>query len=426
MKNNHSKMIKGYFILIMSMCLFNGHVISQILTIDSVLVKIESNHPELQMYEAQIKAMDSYAKGAKAWDAPQFSTGLYMTPYNVSLWKADPSTMGSQGMGSLMFTAQQMIPNPKKLNANQSLMLGMSGAEKENRTAIRNQFFAQAKTAYNEWLILKKKLVVANSTEDLMKFMISTAENRYTYNKEKLNTIYKTKASLYELNNMQIMLKNDIQQKRILLNALMNRDKNLEYDIDTIYAIKNYENNLIDTAQLVSHRSDIRSIEQSIRIAKLKQTYENSKRLPDFGIRYDHANTFGSQPNQFSLMGMITVPIAPWSSKMYQSNVAGLNFEINSLQKKKESILNESSGMLQSLKLEISNKKQQLTMYEKNIIPALNNNYQTSLLAYQQNTEELFMVLDALQTLKMAQLEHLNQLGDLLKLQVEFEKQMEN
>ena len=65
-------------------------------------------------------------------------------------------------------------------------------------------------------------------------------------------------------------------------------------------------------------------------------------------------------------------------------------------------------------------------MYEKNIIPALNNNYQTSLLAYQQNTEELFMVLDALQTLKMAQLEHLNQLGDLLKLQVEFEKQMEN
>jgi len=46
----------------------------------------------------------------------------------------------------------------------------------------------------------------------------------------------------------------------------------------------------------------------------------------------------------------------------------------------------------------------------------LQKNYQTTLLAYEQNTEELFVVLDAWQALNMAQLEYLNQQQELLQL----------
>jgi outer membrane protein TolC len=258
-----------------------------------------------------------------------------------------------------------------------------------------------------------------------MQLMIKTAESRYAYNKEKLNTIYKTKASLFELNTMEIMLSSEIEQKRITLNTLMNRDKNTLFKIDTNYQLKSFEVAALDTGKLASHLSEVKSIDQSIQLAKLRQNVENSKRLPDFGIKYDHMNTFGTQANLYSLMGMITVPIAPWSSKMYSSNAAALNHEINSLQRKKESVLNETSGMLQGLRSELAGKKQQVLLYETKIIPAFQNNYQTSILSYQQNTEELFMVLDALQTLKMAQITYLDKVGELLKLQVEFEKLLE-
>jgi hypothetical protein len=35
------------------------------------------------MYDADIQSMDAAAKG-RSWMAPQVSTGLFMTPYNIN------------------------------------------------------------------------------------------------------------------------------------------------------------------------------------------------------------------------------------------------------------------------------------------------------------------------------------------------------
>jgi len=387
---------------------------SQVLTLDSITNTIKKSHPDLQMYDLQMKALNSYAAGAKSWDAPQIGTGLYMTPYNLA-----------PNMGSWMFTIQQMIPNPAKLKANQNYMQSMSSVEQQTKNYEENQLLSQAKMNYFEWLVLKQKQLILKNNEDLLAFIIKVSEARYAYEKEKLNSIYKAKAALAELNNMQLMIENDILQKRISLNTLMNRDKNQLFEIDTNFIIQNYENELVDTTTLSHQRSDIKQFNQSIQVSLLKQKFEESKRKPDFGIRYDHATAFGSQPNQFSVMGMISIPIVPWSAKMFKANIKGLIFEVQAIEKQRESALNEANGMIQSLQQQIKSKKKQVKLYQDNIISALNNNYKTTLLAYEQNTEELFMVLDAWQSLQMAQLEYMNQLKDLLLLQVEFENKIE-
>ncbi len=74
------------------------------------------------------------------------------------------------------------------------------------------------------------------------------------------------------------------------------------------------------------------------------------------------------------------------------------------------------------MKTEIEAKRRQVTLFEGSIIPALRNNYKTMLLAYEQNTEELFMLFDAWESLYMTQLEYLSQLQQLLTLQVELER----
>jgi hypothetical protein len=57
---------------------------------------IKTNNPQLKMYDADIQSMDAAAKGAKSWMAPQINTGLFMTPYNVKMWKANEmNRMGS-------------------------------------------------------------------------------------------------------------------------------------------------------------------------------------------------------------------------------------------------------------------------------------------------------------------------------------------
>ncbi len=124
-------------------------------------------------------------------------------------------------------------------------------------------------------------------------------------------------------------------------------------------------------------------------------------------------------------MGMISIPISPWSSKMYKSTSKGIDYQIKGYQKQREAIINEATAMVESVKWRINTQKKQISLYQKAMLPALEKNYKTSLLAYEQNTEDLFVVLDAIQALQMANMELLNKKQELLLLQVEYEKTIE-
>lgn len=406
--------------------ILSGHfnALSQVLTLDSVLNTIELNRAELRMYDSRINAYQAYSEGARSLDAPQLGVGFFMTPYNPTMWKSDPE-MNTNGMGSLMFSSQQMFMNPKKLDANAEYMKSMSGVELEMKNSMKNELFSMAKMNYYELVILKKKIRILNESEAILNYLIQSTELKYNYGMDKLNSYYKAKGMLGDIQSMKIMTVNEIDQKMVEINTLMNRDKTIVFDVDTLLVYQNYETKMIDSSTISLSRSDFKLITQNENVLRTKQEYENSKRLPDFGIKYDHMLTFGTQPQQFSLMAMVSIPIVPWSSKMYKSNVKGLTFEIESLKWQQQAFVNEVNGTLENLKIKMKSKKQQIELNETVIIPSLKRNYEVALLAYNQNNEELFMVLDAWQNLKLAQLSLLDQIMELLLLQTQFENQLE-
>ena len=393
--------------------------IAQTMKLDAIIDSITTSHPVVKMYNNEIRAMDEAAKGAKSWMPPDFSTGLWMTPYNPGLWKK--TDMGP-GMGQYMIGGQQMIANRKKLNADAAYMQAMSSVEQENKNASLNELTNDAKQFYYEWVILKKKLVVIGQNERLLNFMIKSAELRYKNGLGKISAYYKAKAALGNLQNMQLMFENDIKERRIRMNALMGRNAMIDFDIDTSYLVKDYSNIVFDSTLFYSNRSDLKAIDRDINITWLKQDAERQSLKPQFGIRYEHMFGFGGLPMQYSLMGMMKVPLTKWSSKMNKANIESLKWKADALQSQKEMMVNEYSGMAYGMLNEISLKKKQLKLYEDNIMPALTNNYKTMQLGYEQNTEELFMLFDAWETLNMTQLEYINQLKELLLMQVQLER----
>jgi len=134
---------------------------------------------------------------------------------------------------------------------------------------------------------------------------------------------------------------------------------------------------------------------------------------------------WAQQPWQFSLMAMVRVPLTNASQKMVKANVTSLKWEAVSLSQQKQMILNEATGMAYGMVKEMEVKKKQLKLYADNILPALQKNYQSVQLAYNQNTEELFMLYDAWETLNMTELEYTDLLGQLLAMQAELEKILE-
>lgn len=414
--------IKSKYYFVLGLILSCITVKAQTLSLDEVLTNVKTNNPQLKMYDADIQSMDAAAKGAKSWMAPQVSTGFFMTPYNTKMWKADEM---NPGMGNLMLGVTQMIPNASKLKADFNYMNTMSSVEAENKNYTSNQLNAIAKTNYYQWLILNKKVKIANGNLLLLEYMIKSMEIRYQYNMDKLPTYYKAKSQYSILENMIVMLLNDISQKRIMLNTLMARDKNTAFEIDPTYKLNDFDFVKSDSISLSQNRSDVKAIEKTISLNQLKIAAEKTKLFPEFGVRYDHMFAFGEQPQQFSLMLMVNIPFAPWSSKMNKANINSFQIKNESLNFQKQMILNEASGMISGMNIELANLKKQYDISEKNIIPALRRNYDTAIIAWQNNTGDLFVVLDAWEALNMAQMETLDKLQAILNTQVEIEKQLE-
>ena len=406
-------MKKLKYILPFMIYLLVQQVNAQVLTLDSVLSAVEKNNPMLKMYDEMVNAENTYAEGAKSWMPPTFSAGLWQTPYSDI----------SQGM--FMVSGEQMIPNPSKLNANQKYMQGMAAVDKEAKQAQQNQLFSEAKDAYFEWVVLRKKYIVLNQIDSLLNYLLQTAQLRYKYSKEKLDNIYKAQADLYELRNMEAMLVADMKMKNVMLNTLMKRDKDFVFDVDTTLPMHSYESVSSDSAAIALARSDVKQLDASKNLLKLQQDYENSKRLPDFGISASHMQSLGMMPNQFSIMGMVTIPIAGWSSRMYKSTVKGLNNQMNAVEYQKQNLVNMVSGEIVMLQVEIKTTKQQISNYQNNIVPAYYKSYQAALMAYEQNTGDLFIVLDAFKMYRMQSMNELDELSQLFKLQVEYEREME-
>ncbi len=415
------KIIYLFFCLIIFYTLPAGA--QKIMNINSIVDSIKTGNPSFKMYDADIRSMDEAAKGAKSWMPPEVSTGLWMVPYNTSLWKK--GDMGATGMGQYMIGGQQMLPNKKKQNADAAYMKAMSSVSKERKNATLNELINDAKKFYYEWIIIEKKLVVLDQNEKLLDFMIKNTEIRYKNGLEKISAYYKAKAALGNIKNMQLMFENDIREKRIRINSLMGRNAMTDFDIDTAYQVNDYSSVVFDSTLFYNSRSDLKAIDKDINITWLKQETERQSLKPQFGIRYEHMFGFGGFPQQFTLMGMMKIPMAKWSAKMNKANIESLKWKANALQSQKAMMVNEYSGMAYGMRNEIELKKKQLKLYEDNIIPALRNNYKTMQLGYEQNTEELFMLFDAWETLNMTQLEYLNQLQQLVTMQVELERILE-
>jgi outer membrane protein TolC len=415
--------MKRAFGLCLILGLLHNIAIAQSMRLSDILDSIAQSHPAAKMYDAEIQSMDAASEGARNWMAPEISSGFWMTPYNTNLWKKGDA--GSAGMGQYMISAEQMFPNQKYNKANEKYLRALSSVEAEHKKSTLNDLFAQAKENYIEWIVAEKKLSVIDEGNRLLQLMISNAETRYKNGLGKVSAYYKAKAAQGGLEKNRIMLENEALQKRIALNTLMNRDKLTEFSIDTSYSIADYGSKLFDSTLFYTNRSDIKAVDQSIQLSYLSQQVETESLRPQFGVQFAHMFGFGGFPEQFSLMGTMKIPFAKWSSKQSKANIESLKWKAVALENQKQMMANEYSGLAYGMQQDIAAKKKQLGLFENNIIPALRRNYQAVLLAYEQNTEELFTLYDAWETLNNAQLEYFDELKQLLDMQVNLERLLE-
>ena len=391
-----------------------------LLNIENLLQRVDRENPMLQEYDSRARALDTYSQGARSWMAPMLGAGTFMMPYPNQM------LMEEGDKGAWMFSIEQEIPNPARLNANRKYLQSRSGVEQQGRDVQFNNLRAEVKTYYYQWLVAEEKLKVLSENERIMDLMLKLGRIRYPYNQGSLGNIYKAEGRLHEVQNMILMTRSEIEEASYRLKALANIPATDSIMIDTVASVTFDVNQaLYDTAALGEQRSDVKQIEQAIEVMRLNQELQRSLSRPDFKIRFDHMQPIGNMPSQFTAMAMISIPIAPWSSRMYKAEVKGMQYDIEAMKKGREAILIEARGMLAGMATQLMSMKEQLQNYDTKIIPALRKNYQTVMLAYEENREQLPIVIDAWESLNMSQMEYLEKLDAYYQMIVSYEREAE-
>ena len=137
----------------------------------------------------------------------------------------------------------------------------------------------------------------------------------------------------------------------------------------------------------------IRSMQYNIESMKME-------RKPDFKIQFDHMSPLSSMmPQAFGIMGMISIPIAPWSKKMYQSGIRSMQYDIEAMQRR-------IKGM------------------EEKVIPALQKTFDASFLTYQENKLSITELISNWEALNMMQIDLLDEKQKLYQMIVDYEKEL--
>lgn len=391
------------------------------LSMQEVFDTIDKTYPQLQFYESKIGSIRSLVEGAKAWMPPTVALALDRFPYRLSLIKE----MTPDNQAGFMLSVQQMIPNSAKLNAKRDYLASLENVQHNDFEWQKNILHFTARLYYYRRYTAEQKLRTVREYRELLNMLIKTAKDKYAYNQADLGTIFKAEASLSELANMETMLFSQIAESNIGLNTLMSRDVNTPFLIDTSLAPKDYSSDYLqalDSTQLL--RNDILSVQSRIQSMKFNQRWAATGSKPDFGIQFSHGQMFG-MPKQFSIMGMMTIPIVPWSSKMYKSEVKSMGFEIEAMQKEKSTMQLMASQMIREKITMLIYENRQLNNYDKSVLPAYRKNLESNLLAYRQNTGNFFVLLDAWNMLLMKELERIDKMGQVFTVQSEYEYQRE-
>jgi hypothetical protein len=390
---------------------------AQTYTLDQILDSVERNNPSLLAYQNRIRSIEENAKSARAWMPPRVGVELDMLPYNLNADKGS----------SLRFSGWQDFPVAKRNSAKESYMRSMATTEEYGGSYHKVQLFAAAKETYYKIYISQRKIAVLKEGSQLLKLMIDLATKQMAITKGDLASIYRLKARLEQNESSILHEENVIRSLYATMNYLMNEDVNRQFEIDTASLVKSYRglNTYVNVDSIDYKRSDIMGLKSEITTMKLNQQYILLRGKPEFGMKAEHYERFGGMPNAFALMGTMTIPSAPWSAKSYKHEAHALDSRVLALEQDKQNLANMAMQLIKMYLIELESEYKEMDNYSQKVVPAFRKGLDANLLAYGQNTTDMYMALMAWDDLLMAQMEFLKHLDTYLKVQTEYEKELE-
>lgn len=387
------------------------------LPLETALERVRTRNPELRMWEQKAQARSAQAEGAKAWMAPEVGIGGTELPYGQM---EDPS-MEAPGDPALMLSFRQMVPGWGKRKARGRYLASLAGTERAGGAWMRARLLADAKGQYFRMGTAARRLAVLGESERVMEYMVKVAETRFRNRQADLATVEQAKARLHELGTMRIMEESMERQAASALALLMADSSSSPFSVDTTLGLRGYADQPAESLQ-VDTRADLAQVDESIQSMQLNLEWMRRQGRPDFGFQFDHMEMF-DMGRRFSVMGMVTLPSAPWSSGMIRADAKAMAKDIEAMRSEREARRLMGLRMAREMRVMLKSETERYRRFTDGVIPSYRISLDAAMAAYQEGAGDLFRVLDIWDDWVMARMTALDHFGRALVLEAEYERE---
>jgi outer membrane protein TolC len=371
------------YLWIVCFCFITPLKAETLLTLKSASITALSENPNLAQINARLQAMQAIIPQRGALPDPEISFNALNLPVNSF-------DIGQENMTQMQFGFTQKIPFPTKLALREQVATDERKVVLENLNEARFQLINDVKQQW--WLIfyVDRVLTIIDSTQTLLRQFVEIAQIKYEVGEGLQQDVLLAQLELSKLLDQKLKWQGQRQKTVAALNTLLNQIANKQIILPNrvVAEFKKLppENKLYQQAQ--QFRAVLAASQQKIQVAKSRLELAEEAIYPDFkiGAFYggrDDTLAGVSRDDFLSLKLSVTVPIFAQSkqNKAVQQRKAEVMQRKYALQ----DLWNQVRKQISTAYSDYQRSTQQISLFEKGIIPQARQTVASMLSGYQVN-----------------------------------------
>lgn len=356
-----------------------------------LLDTIFKHNQSMQAAKTRITVAKESVK-AISLDPPQIGFELYEAPM-----KYFPNIFKEQM--EIDYSIQQMIPFPGKLSSMkkaESYKVSMREAE---ALTLSKEVSLQFVKAYNELYLIDRYIELNYQSRDLLNTIIIIARKRYESGLGNQTEILRAQTEYSNLLLDSITLDQNRAAAHAMINALLPSSMQLSISHlpQIVFPFTPPAN--IDTLHISI--PDINTMKIATDMITAEKTAVQKEYYPDIMVRGMYKQMLMNEPDNWSLMLGLTVPVAPWSIGKLRAQERRLQAQILESQQQIDNMTSMYHARLHDAQLRVERFTTQADFFRITSIPQAYQTTTAAINAYRNGMGDLLMVLDSQKMLLM-------------------------
>jgi len=353
------------------------------LTLKSATTKVLAENPTLRQINARLQAMQEIIPQRGALPDPEISFNALNIP-------VDSFDIGQENMTQMQFGITQKIPFPTKLALREQVAIDEKKVVLENLHEARLQLVSDVTQQWWSIFYFDRVLNIIDSTQTLLRQFVEIARTKYEVGEGLQQDVLLAQLELSKLLDQKLKWQGQREKTVAALNALLNQAANQQTLLPEIVTAEfkklRPENELYQQAQ--QFRAMLAASQQHIVVAKSRLKLAEEDLYPDFKIGgfyggRDDTLAGARRGDFFSMKLSVTVPI--FAERKQNKAIQQRKLEVMQANYALQDLWNQIRKQISIAYSDYQRSTQQVSLFEKGIIPQARQTVASMLSGYQVN-----------------------------------------